>query len=114
MSKLLSRDDILLCTDEKFKDVEVPEWGGTVRVRSLTGLQRSQLLSAMSENAATEDWIERLVAACICNEKGGPLFSQDDVKLLKEKNSAALNRVFDAADNLNGISGKQVEEMMGE
>ena len=113
MTKYLGRDDILKAIDEKFLDVEVPEWGGTVRVRSLTGLQRSQLLKA-SQDESIEDWIERLCAACICDENGNPVFKQEDVKELKKKNSAALNRVFNAADELNGISSKAIDDLAGE
>ena len=36
----LSRDAILQREDIKTEDVEVPEWGGTVRVRGMTGVQR--------------------------------------------------------------------------
>ena len=36
----LSRDAILQREDIKTEDVEVPEWGGTVRVRGMSGVQR--------------------------------------------------------------------------
>ena len=113
MGKYLGRDDILGCTDERFKDVSTPEWGGTVRVRSLTGHQRSKLL-AQSDDTSAENWIERLVAACACDENGKPIFSQDDVKQLKEKNAAALNRVFEAADELNLFSDRSIDNLAGE
>jgi len=113
MAKYLGRDDILQCIDERFRDVSVPEWGGTVRVRSLTGGQRSVLLS-MTKDATPEDWIERLVAACVCDENGDPIFTQEDVRELKQKNSAALNRVFDAADDLNAVSDRRVDAIAGE
>ena len=111
--KYLSRDDILKCIDERFKDVEVPEWGGTVRVRSLTGAQRSKLITS-SKDATVEDWIERLVAATVCDDKGEPIFTHEDVKELKNKNSAALNRVFEVADDLNAVSGRQIDSVAGE
>ena len=113
MGKYLGREDILNCIDARFQDVEVPEWDGTVRVRSLTGLQRSKLLE-ISEKIKTEEWIERVVAACICDENGNPIFTQEDVQKLAEKNSAALNRVFEVADRLNGMSGRSIEEIKGE
>ena len=36
----LTRDAILQATDLTFEDVAVPEWGGVVRVRGLTGTER--------------------------------------------------------------------------
>ena len=113
MGKYLGREDILNCTDERFKDVETPEWGGTVRVRSLTGLQRSKLL-AQSDDASAENWIERLVAACACDENGEPLFETGDIEALKQKNNKALQRIFLAADDLNAFSDAAVDRLAGE
>jgi hypothetical protein len=36
----LTRDAILQAPDLQGEDVAVPEWGGTVRVRGLSGAQR--------------------------------------------------------------------------
>ena len=40
MSGLLSKEQILAAEDLPHKDVPVPEWKGTVRVRALTGFER--------------------------------------------------------------------------
>ena len=37
---LLSKSAILCANDLQTEDVDVPEWGGTVRVRSFTGRER--------------------------------------------------------------------------
>ncbi len=36
----LTKDSILKSEDRKYQDIEIPEWGGTVRVQSLTGAER--------------------------------------------------------------------------
>ncbi len=111
--KLLGRDQILSVVDECFQDVEIPEWNGTVRVRSLTGAQRAALLNS-AKKVESAEWIEKMVAASVCDEDGNPLFTQEDVGKLSQKNAAALNRIFEAADKLNGFSDRALERIAGE
>ena len=44
---LLSKTAILAAQDLQTEDVEVPEWGGAVRVRSLTGRERDAFEASM-------------------------------------------------------------------
>ena len=37
----LSKDEIFAAQDTTDLEVDVPEWGGSVRLRSMTGTQRS-------------------------------------------------------------------------
>jgi len=39
---LLTKDAILAAEDAVFEDVHVSEWGGTVRVKALSGLERDR------------------------------------------------------------------------
>ena len=45
----LSRDAILQREDIKTEDVEVPEWGGTVRVRGMSGVERDAFEASLIE-----------------------------------------------------------------
>lgn len=110
---LLTRDQILAAQDLQAVDVDVPEWGGAVRVRMMSGTEREAFTSSMvvadgKLNAA--DYRVRLVAACIIGEDGQRLFSFDDVATLGNKSAAALDRVFQACDKLNAASGKAVDD----
>ena len=40
MGKFLTADEIFEADDTKYDEVECPEWGGTVRLRSIKGTQR--------------------------------------------------------------------------
>ena len=39
---LLNKEQIQSVSDLETQDVEVPEWGGTVRLKSLTGAERDR------------------------------------------------------------------------
>ena len=53
----------------------------------------------------------KLVARCIIEDDGTPMFTQQDVHALGLKSSAALDRVFEVASRLSGISKDDLEEL---
>lgn len=113
---LLTRDAILGAVDLVHQDVDVPEWGGTVRVRMLTGTERDQFeASTMIRRGKKVDMNlvnirARLVAMCVVDEKGNQMFSDADVEALAKKSSMALHRVFEAARHLNGLTEEEAWE----
>lgn len=114
---LLGRDQILKADDVETRDVECPEWGGTVRVRPLTAAQRSRIESIMLEVNQTKRGYERVgqvalkcVAWCTVGEDGKPIFEESDVKELGGKNSAPILRIRDAVFELSGLHKTAVEE----
>lgn len=113
--RVLSRDDIMRAQDLKRELVEVPEWGGSVYVRGLTGSERGlweQSLSrvqptAPGREAAVQFHLEEmrvtLCTLCLVDENGARLFKDQEVKLLGRKSSQALQRVYDVAARLSAI-----------
>ncbi|WP_223833095.1 hypothetical protein [Streptomyces venezuelae] len=103
--------------DLKTEDVEVPEWGGTVRLRTLTGEQRDAFEQSMVETKGGKqkqnlaNFRARLIAKCVITKDGELMFSPPDIKPLGQKSAAALSRVFDACQKLNGFSESDVEEL---
>ncbi|MGM0409188.1 MAG: hypothetical protein ACQEQF_00380 [Bacillota bacterium] len=122
MSKFLGRDEILGADDKDVKVVDVPEWGGKVRVSTITAEKRDKFEASMFQirNFGTknqkaeykqENLRARLVAYTVVDEDGNRIFSENDIKKLGEKSAKALDRVFEVAQELNGISDEDVDEM---
>ena len=112
MTKLLNREAILKANDLPTRDVSVPEWGGTVRVRSLTAADREQIETAFVDaNEAGEalNGRARYAAAAIIGDDGAALFTVDDVNALAMKSAAALDRVHKAVADLNRLGEDGVE-----
>lgn len=106
---MLNRDDILAAVDLPRESVAVPEWGGTVMVKTLTGRERDRF--ELSCQGATRDNIRATLAAlACCDENGVPLFTPADIPALGEKSAAALDRIFDVAARLNRIGAPEVEK----
>ena len=116
-SEFLGRDTIFAIADLKTEDVLVPEWGGTVRVRSLTGVERDQFEAESMEKhgdgykANFTNLRARLISLAAVDGLGKRLFTAGDAQKLGKKNASALNRVFEVARRLSGLTGQDVEEL---
>ena len=115
--RLLSKTAILAAQDLQTEDVEVPEWGGAVRVRSFTGRERDAFEASMVRGDGRDRKVDltnmraRLVGLTVIDETGQRLFTDEEADLLGAKSGAALDRVFAIAQKLNGLSGSDVEEL---
>ena len=128
---LLSRDQILEAQDIETEDVECPEWGGTVRVKGLSGEERDSYEAACMQERPAYDGKgkqvrgrtelgrnlanvrAKLVARSIVDEAGERLFTDHDVVALGKKSAAALDRVFEVAAKLSRLSDEDVEDLAG-
>ena len=114
---LLSKTAILAAQDLQTEELEVPEWGGAVRVRSFTGRERDAFEASMVRGDGRDRKVDltnmraRLVGLTVIDEAGQRLFTDEEVDLLGAKSGAALDRVFAIAQKLNGLSGADVEEL---
>ena len=115
---LLSKEDILGINDRKFVEVAVPEWGGSVLVRSLTGRERDEFEASTVEtkgNKASQNFVNfraRLVSLCIVDENKQRMFkTRSEIDALGNKSVAALQRVFNKCQELNGLSDEDVDEL---
>lgn len=121
MTQYLSAEQILDADDLAFEDVEVPEWGGTVRVREMPGTERDKFESqfvgkdgASVRAEGLEGFRARLAAATIVDENGKQLFrSVAETKRLGEKSARALQRVCDVATRLSKMTEEDVKELTG-
>lgn len=117
----LSADAILGADDLGVEDVDVPEWGGTVRVRGMSGTERDRFEAGMlaenmkvSKDKALTNYRARLAAATLIDADGKRLFRSDaEVKRLGEKSAQALTRIAEVASRLSGLTDSDVEELTG-
>lgn len=115
----LTRNAILQADDLPVEDVEVPEWGGIVRVRGLTGAERDAFEAEIVEQRGKkisldmQNFRAKLVIRSVIGEDGRRLFSDHDAHLLGQKSAVALQRVFEVAQRLSGLSAADVEELVG-
>lgn len=115
--KLLGRDEILAAIDIQVENVAVPEWGGSVRIRGLSGTERDQyeawIISGKGKNRDVNLRQSRakLVMMCAVDTDGKRLFDEADIIRLGAKSALALQRVFDKAAALSGLDEDTLEKI---
>ncbi len=114
---LLTREQILSAQDLVTEAVAVPEWGGEVRVKSLSGAERDAYEASVMRITGTNAQLNllnaraKLVALAVIDENGKRMFGDGDVIALAAKSAAALQRVFDVANRLSGLNARDLEEL---
>jgi len=102
-SQLLTKEQILSVDDSQSEIVDVPEWGGSVKVIGMTGAERDrfensfQVGKGRKRRTELKDVRAKLVAWTVVDEKGERLFNASDIPALGKKSALALDRVFSVA-----------------
>lgn len=117
--RILDRASILGSDDREIERVPVPEWGGFVFVRNLSGAERDQYEAdsirynrkGEPAGANLENARSRLLVMTICDQDGDLLFTPADLEALGRKNSRPLDRLFDVSCRLSGIGEAELEEL---
>ncbi len=119
--RLLSRADIRTVSDTSFDTVSCPEWGGSVRVRSLTALEVEQYYTSISveegsgkkvrRTVVLEGMRSKLVALAAIDGDGERLFADEDANWLALKSAKAVTRCFEAIQRLSGLAEDEAERL---
>ncbi|MET0419011.1 MAG: hypothetical protein ABW022_23610 [Actinoplanes sp.] len=113
----LTRDQIVEADDTEYAEVDCPEWGGKVRLKSIRGKQRDAYEQSLIQERGGSRQMNllnaraKLIVLCAVDEAGALLFSPDDLNALGRKNAKPLDRLFDACRRLAGLSEDDVEEL---
>ena len=113
-TNILTKEAILAADDLPRERVTVPEWGGDVFVRTMTGTERDAFEASLigtgsGKDGRLENVRARLVSLALCSESGERLFDDAEIVALGKKSARALDRVFGVAQRLNGIGTDQVD-----
>jgi len=116
---VLNREEILAADDIQIELVEVPEWGGSVYVKGMTGSERDHFEASLFDVGSDPgkdtkmnlaNMRAKLCSMSLCDKEGKKLFALKDVKELTKKSAAALQRVFLKAQKLSGITEEDIKE----
>jgi len=110
----LSKAAILAADDSKKIEVEVPEWGGSVYLKVMSGTERDRFESEFVDGNRNVEMVRaKLVSKCLCDESGTRLFSEEEIPQLGEKSAAVLDRLFQACMKHNRFTRDDVDELAG-
>lgn len=106
----LSKVKILAADDNKLDKVDVPEWGGSVYIKVLSGTDRDSFEESYSEQKM-KNFRSRFLVLTLCDEKGERLFTEAEVDELGKKSAVVLARLFDKSWALNAFRTEDVEQL---
>ena len=113
----LTKDAILSAQDLKTERVSVPEWGGEVSVRTMTGTERDEIEAETLQSAGDiktryHNLRSRVLVRVLVDDNGKRLFGDDEIDALGGKSTASLDRLFAVAQRLNALTEQDVEALL--
>lgn len=106
---VLTLAQIAAAQDCRTAEVDVPEWGGAVRIREFTFDAKTRILAQARGTDGTIDH-GKLGLLLIVHGVAEPTITEADADMLRSKNGAVVERLVKAIGDLNsigeGASGK--------
>jgi hypothetical protein len=107
---MLSKEAIMTTVSCKVQELEVPEWGGTVYLRQISGAERDAFEASVMGNKLN-NLRGRFAVLVLSDENGKRMFLDSEANSVGEKNGKALDRVFEAGRKFNGMTDDDVAEL---
>lgn len=119
-TKILSAEDILAADDVDVREEHVPEWGGTVLLRGLSGTDRDAYEASLTMQRGDKtipdprNMRAKLVGrAIVKDDRKTRAFTDQQISALGAKNGAVLDRLFEVVADMSGLSNGAVEDAEG-
>lgn len=109
MGAVLTRDGLLAALALRTEDVALPS-GQLVRVRTLKASERIAISTAAVGEEGKVDSVAystKAVAACLVDEAGNRLLSDEDAALLADGSSDVFEFLFRAVQRINGLGSTE-------
>jgi hypothetical protein len=107
------RDQIINADDIEHEIIEVPVWGVSIEVRSMTGRARTRLIKTATDNDGQLDmetlYPDMVILCAFDPETGEQIFTQDDRDLLLSKSAGPLELIALAAMRISGMTPDAIE-----
>lgn len=116
MGKVLSADDLLSATELPQEAIELGRLG-IVYVRGMTGKERDAWEASLmrgrgaERRADTRNARARLAVRCLVDAQGNRLFKDDDAEKLGNIRVDYLQKVFEAAQRLSGVTDSDLDDL---
>ena len=112
MSKnVLTRDALLGAVTLDIEELSIPELGGVVYVKAMSGKQRDQWESWAVSAKGPKNIRGKAAARCLCDASGNRLFSDSDAGQLGEIKASVLQKIFECVQRLSGVTKEDADEL---
>jgi hypothetical protein len=111
----LTPDQILGAVIDVSETVTVPEWGGDVIIRGMTGTERDGFEAMVRPKGVMDlrNYRARLLVRVLVNVNGTRLFADVQAADLGKQPAKVIDRLYDVAARLSGMADDDTEELEG-
>jgi len=104
--KILTADDIFEVKDTRFLEIDVPEWGGSIRVAALSAGEMIDFVES-NEGPSKKTAGIRLVIASLVDEQGNRIGKPEMIDKFRKKDTRVMNKIVDQLMELNDMNLSQ-------
>jgi hypothetical protein len=106
---MLTKDQLLAQIKTRTEEVTVPGLNDTLHVRAMSGYDRDAFQKVLQSEGITDSaYFGALIASCVLNEDGTPMFSESEVETLRASHAELVRAIGLACQRVNGL-GKAAE-----
>lgn len=112
---ILSAADINAVDDGVSETVPVPEWGGDVIIKGMTGTERDAFEAGVRPKGVLDlrNYRAKLLVQVLVNENGTRIYGNSDAGTLGKRSAAVIDRLYDVAARLSGLNDETAEDAEG-
>lgn len=110
------RAAILGAADTPIETIDVPEWGVTVGIKSMSAKSRAAVMELAQQGEGIDAvkvlgmWARTLQGCIVDPETGEPIFEQDDMEALMDKSATVIERLWTLCFQQSGMTEDRVNE----
>ena len=109
------REQILAADDLAVEYVDVPQWQCKVGIRCMTAAERDAFEGSCLDSHLKATKLSNVRARLVCltavDEAGKRIFTSDDADALGTRSGAVMDRLFEIAQRVNGLSRADVDDL---
>ena len=120
-NKVLTKDEIRRAVDYEIKVLEIPSWGGNVRIKSINGADRDQFTDLIAKNTsfiAGKKSVKMngimpamlIMSVVDVNDKNVFEDNKEDKDLIQFKTATVTEEIFNACMVLSGLGDEAVDD----
>ena len=102
---------IAAADDLQVQDVEVPEWGGTVKVKGMSAGERLQLAAIVQDEKMNA--LQGIAHFALLHGVVEPKITEENLDMFLSKSSKAIDRIVEVFNKLSGSNEEAVLESRG-
>ena len=113
MSNFLTAEEITNAVDLQELIVDVKEWGGSIKLVAMSGLERAKFETEAAKISGEDSALDRILlflSQVITDGSGNKLF-EGKTEILGKKSYVVLLDLFEKANGLNAITVQEIENL---